>query len=163
MRALFRLPRGLTRFFSQNASVSEDFIKKVISSEKLIKRDGKASPEPNLITEKPEKHTIQVRKETEVRDGSILEDPTSEQDGQSKKRKISRSQNINFEQIKVESAENHLIASHYGTLRIPDAFKISTLTNIYYLVNTSNINFICGALRKDKISLLLFPPVILPY
>ena len=92
--------------------------------------------------------------------------PTAEgtiEDGQEQKEKpekeIGRDQFINFEPVKVISESSRLVQTQYGVLRVPQMFKMSSLTNVYYLVNSTNINFVKGVLMNDSGALLLFPPV----
>ena len=101
---------------------------------------------------------VTPKREKTLKQNLIIEEPNNKQ-GKEKTNKIPKNQIINFEKVKIFSEANRLIETQYGTLKIPDSFKLSSLTNIYYMVNSSNINFISSVLRKDKISLLLFPPV----
>ena len=81
----------------------------------------------------------------------------NEEDKKEKEKLIPRGQEINFEAIRVVSEKNKLIETQYGVLRLPDFMKMSSLTNIYYLVNSSNVNYINRVLKNDKGGLLLFP------
>lgn len=155
MRALFKYTGGLRRFFSQPSSVSEDFIKRVIATDKATRQEPRAKPEPPKKREDRE-NRVATTASTETENHFTVEE---EKTTDNRRSKITASQKINFHPIKVLSEADHLIETQYGALRIPDKFKMSSLTNMYYLVNSSNVNFVLSALKKDKVSLLLFPPV----
>lgn len=158
MRSAFKFSRGLHRWFAQTSTVSDAFIKKVMEADKQIPKE-KSSTTEKLVQRRENLNTMEKVNFKEVQQTQTVEDPREESEKKNSKDKINKYQMINFEPIKIVSERDSLIETQYGVLRIPDKFKLSTLTNIYYLVNSSNINFVMSVLRKDKISLLLFPPV----
>lgn len=181
-------PRTLVaRCFGYQERASKDFIKKVVSETKPTdkprfaresqhgdrpkkhhftphKEDGGEKVVRERRKSKPDANEVQPRAETAAENI-----PTAEgtiEDGQDQKEKpekeIGRDQFINFEPVKVISESSRLVQTQYGVLRVPQLFKMNSLTNVYYLVNSTNINFVKGVLMNDPGALLLFPPVTHP-
>lgn len=174
----------VARCFGYQERASKDFIKKVVSETKTNSKPrfaresqpGDRSTKRNFTPhteEGGEKVVKSQRKSKPVTDEvqpsgetAAANIPTAEgtiEDGQEQKEKpekeIGRDQFINFEPVKVISESSRLVQTQYGVLRVPQMFKMSSLTNVYYLVNSTNINFVKGVLMNDSGALLLFPPV----
>ena len=82
-----------------------------------------------------------------------------EEESGKKTKKIQKDQEIRFEKITVLSEKDSLVRTQYGNLLLPKEIAVSKLSNIYYLVNSSNINYIMSILFKDTQGLILFPSV----
>lgn len=163
------------RAFSYQERASKDFLKQVVSgskptrdtqearhrSPKTTQSEGDVDTGKELQTSRTAERRLKSRKV----DTEALAEPNSnatieDLQPQSKEPKeISREQFINFEPIKIVSEVNRLIQTQYGVLRVPNTFKLKTLTNVYYLVNSTNINYVKTVLMNDSGALLLFPPV----
>lgn len=116
---------------------------------------GKVNIEESKISNRRE-NKFGGRKDKETDQDKGMQE-SKDEDKPEKEKGIPRGQEINFEAIKIVSEKNKLIDSQYGVLRLPDFMKMSSLTNIYYLVNSSNVNYINRVLKSDKGGLLLFP------
>jgi hypothetical protein len=90
---------------------------------------------------------------------AVVEAVMEESEESSKRAKVPKEQEIIFETVKVLSEEKRLIETQYGVLRVPDYIRFSTLSNIYYLVNSTNVKYVKTVLKNDIGALLLFPPV----
>ena len=173
----------VARFFGYQERASKDFIKKVVSETKPTDKPrfsresqtGDSSKRQKFTPHKEEgaEKTIKGRRKSKAETNEVQATgetaaaniPTAEgiiEDGQEQKEKpekeIGRDQFINFEPVKVVSESSRLVQTQYGVLRVPQMFKMNS--HVYYLVNSTNINFVKGVLMNDPGALLLFPPVI---
>ena len=169
---------SMIRLFGHRDRVSEDFIRQVIIKEKTTRHeanqgdsvDGENVDGIEVIPKRERSQGIKRGREEfgkvaraggrDVKASFVIEDPIEDESGEKKMKPLQKDQVIHYEPIKILSESNKLIESQYGALKLPAFFKLSSLTNIYYLVNSSNINFILKVLKNDKTSLLLFPHVI---
>jgi len=175
-RTLFRGLQGFympARFFSYRERVSDEFIEKLASKaqgKETIKKEKPTRTERSTSTnsEAKEKKT-KTKVESEVvktdinppkNDGYTIEDPEVEtKEREKQKKRLQEGQEITFQPVKVLSIPNKIIDTQYGPLKLPNKFNPESLSNIYYLVNASNINYIKSCLHNDIKSLFLFPPV----
>lgn len=152
-----RLIAKIPRFFGQSDRISEDFIKSMIGKEKKIKEEAEFLNRGETVEySAKERHPIK-RAHNEIDKQAIFENPPNEEE--KTKKKLQKDQTINFEPIKLASEPGRLIETQYGVLKVPDRFEISKLSNLYFLVNSSNINYVMKVLNNDSKGLLLFPYV----
>lgn len=89
----------------------------------------------------------------------LVETVMEEQEEQGGTKRIPKQHEVSFEKVQILSEEKRLIESRYGVLRVPNQIRFAKLSNIYYLVNSTNVKFIKRVLKNDSGALLLFPPV----
>lgn len=174
----------VARCFGYQERASKDFINKVVSETKPTEKPkfaresqpGNRTKKQTFTTQTEEgsEKALKGRRKSKPETNEVLSSgettpaniPTAEgtiEDGQDQKEKpekeIGRDQFINFEPAKIVSESSRLVQTQYGVLRVPQMFKMNSLTNVYYLVNSTNINFVKGVLMNDPGALMLFPPV----
>lgn len=163
-------PSYIFRQFSYKERVDDDFYQ-AFAKVKQEMESPEAKPKKRG---RPPKHTkmsadelvdnLKAFHEVKTEDFEVLvedpEEPASDSNPKRSKRKqkeVPFEQEIRSEAIKVASEANRLIHTQYGVMRVPESLKFHKLSNIYYLLNTSNLNFIMKILKNDPGALLLFP------
>ena len=121
------------------------------------RRPKPAQPEEPETAEQPQ--TDAPAQSFDASLSSVVETVMEGKEEQADSKRIPKQHEIIFEKITVFSEEKRLIESQYGVLRVPNQLRLAKLSNIYYLVNSTNVKFVKKVLKNDPGALLLFPPV----